>query len=170
VQRIPSAILLSALALAGCAGHLAPQSRPEFIEKISEGGAFLMVDSYVARAGFDQVVATLRQKSGECLDGDTQVRRSSGGITAMQYTHHYRTQVRVVAAGRAELTTQFTSTNLAYAQQVPQGGFYDRAVDIERLSPTTTRLTYYGSSFASSKEAWAAMKGWSEGRSTACPG
>lgn len=170
MSRFALAMPLLAVVLAGCAGTLAPQSRPEYIQRIRDGGAFLMVDSHVANRGIEQVVATLRQKSRECLTGESQVRRSSGGITTMQLTNRYLTTVRSIDAGHAELTTQFNSVGKAYVQQVPDGGFYERAVDIERLSATTTRLTYYGSSFDDSKKAWSALKEWSDGRTTPCPG
>jgi len=169
MTRFSAAMLLAAGLLSGCAGTLAPQSRPEYVARVREGGAFLMVDSHVAQRGIEPVVASLRQKSLECLTGESQMRRSSGGITTMQMNTRYRTIVQMTGPTRAELTTQFLATGTAYVQQVPDGGFYERAVDIERLSPTTTRLTYYGSSFDSSRKVWAAIKEWSEGRPAACP-
>jgi hypothetical protein len=54
-------------------------------------------------------------------------------------------------------------------QKVPEGGFYHRAVDIERVSPRTTKLTYYGPSLESGKKAWTAIKQWSDGKPSACP-
>lgn len=75
----------------------------------------------------------------------------------------------MLSGSKAELTTQFTSKGVVYAQKVPDGGFCHRAVDIERISPSSTKLTYYGSRFASSKAAWAAIKEWSDGRASACP-
>lgn len=163
-------ILFAALALAGCAGnHLAPQSRTEFVAYSTEGRTFSMMDSHVANRKFDLVVATLKQKSQECLDGDANMTRRSGGIQTMSVTDRFRTDVRIVSPGRAELTTQYTSTGIIYLQKIPDGGFYSRAADIERLSPTTTKITYYGPSFDSSKKVWAAMKQWSDGQAAPCP-
>ena len=156
-------------AIAGCSGTLAPQSRAEYVARIKEGGMLVRTDSHVAGRSFEQVVGALRQKVEECLQSDTHVVRS-GGIGSMNVTHHSRTQLQVVGTGRAELTTQFTSTgSITYVQQVPPGGFYERAVDIERVSPTTTRLTYYGPSTDSSMSTWAAIRDWSDGRAAGCP-
>lgn len=169
MKHVSMAASLAALLLAGCGATLAPQTRPEYVAKIKEGGAFLAVDSHVANRSIEQVVATLRQKSQECLTGESQLRRSSGGMTTMQLTNQYSTVVRTIDSGRAELTTQFNAKGSAYVQQVPQGGFYERAVDIERLSPTTTKLTYYGTNFSSAMKVWSALKDWSDGRMSACP-
>lgn len=81
----------------------------------------------------------------------------------------YCATVQNVGAGRAELTVRFTSKGIIYVQKVPEGGFYSMAVDIERLSPTTTKLTYYGNSFDSGKAMWKAVQQWSDGQAVACP-
>lgn len=158
--------------LAGCANVKSGTwySREEFVAYNKEGGLMAMTDTYVANRKFDQVVTALKQRSADCLDTDSTMARRSGGIQTMRVTDHFRTAVRVVAPGRAELTTQFTSDGITYLQKVPEGGFYHRAVDIERLTPTTTKVTYYGSSFSGSKETWAMMKKWSDGQALeACP-
>lgn len=87
----------------------------------------------------------------------------------MNQTDEYRTVIRLIDNNRAELTTQFTMKGAIVMQQVPPGGFYSTAMDIKRLTPTTTKLSYYGSSFSGSKAKWNAFKDWSDGKLEPCP-
>lgn len=155
--------------LTGCAGMQASQTRKEFVQKKLEGVPFSMVDKHVAKRRFEDVVSSLRQKTAECFNVDVTTRRTQGGMTTSQVKDEYRTTIRLVGANRAELTTQYTSKGIIYLQKIPEGGFYSRAVDIDRLTPGTTKLTYYGSSFESGKRAWAAIKDWGDGKATPCP-
>jgi hypothetical protein len=148
---------------------MTPQTRQEFVQMNVKGAAFSMVDSHVAHRSFDTVVRNLKNKSAECLDTNVTTRRTENGMPTMNVKDEFRTTVRVVSANRAELTTQYRSKGITYAQKVPEGGFYRRAVDIVRLSANTTKLTYYGSSFDSSKKIWATIKQWSDGESAPCP-
>jgi hypothetical protein len=162
-------ICAAVVALAGCAGNN-PQTREEFVKTRSAGVPFNMVDTHVANRRFEDVVGSLRQKAQECLNVDVTMKRTQGGITAMNATDEYRTNVRVAGPNRAELTTQFEMSKGQVAlQKRPEGGFYERAVDIERASPRTTKLTYYGSSRDSGKKVWGAIKAWSDGNAAACP-
>lgn len=157
--------------LSSCAGAAPSQTREEFIQNKLSGAPFSMVDSYVTNRRFDDVVNTLKQKTAECFNVNVTTHRteSPGGITTMKTTDEYRTTIRVVNANRAELTTQRTSKGQISLQKVPEGGFYHRAIDIERLTSSTTKLTYYGPSLDSSKRAWAAIKQWSGGQQSPCP-
>jgi hypothetical protein len=155
-------------ALSGCAGAN-PQTRDEFRKAMLDGAMFSMVDTYIASRRFDDVVEALNRKTAECFNVNVTMRRTEGGMTTMHTTDEYRTTVRVVGAGSAELTTQFQMKGQIVLQKMPEGGFYSRAVDIERVSPTRTKLTYYGPSHDSGKKAWAAIKQWSEDQSSPCP-
>lgn len=154
--------------LAGCAGAN-PQSREEFRSTRQAGSPFSFTDTHTAKRPLDEVVDTLRKKVDECLQVNVTTRRSQGGITMMNQTDEYRTVIRSVDKNRAELTTQFYMKGAIVMQQVPAGGFYDTVMDIERLTPTTTKLSYYGSSFAGSKAKWNAFKQWSDGQLVPCP-
>lgn len=159
-----------AAVLSGCAGGGAtPQTRAEYVQSHVRGVPFSMMDTHISHRSFEQVVQSLRQKSKECFDTNVTTTRTQGGVRTMNIKDEFRTTVRVLSAGRAELTTQFTSKGIVYLQKVPDGGFYHRAVDIARVSPSKTKLTYYGSKFESSKLAWAAIKQWGDGKATACP-
>lgn len=169
VKGILSTLLLAAT-VAGCSNTKVSTwySREEFVTYNKEGHMFTMTDTYLANRNFEQVVATMKQKAAECLDSDSTMTRTSGGLQTMRVTDHFRTTVRVVSPGRAELTTQHTSSGIKMVGKVPDGGYYDQAVDLERVTPTSTRLTYYG--LSGWKDNWAAMKKWAaEGQTAACP-
>jgi hypothetical protein len=168
-MRRLSVVPAVAVVLSGCAGMEPAQTRKEFVQKNLDGVPFSMVDKYVAKRRFEDVVAALRQKTAECFNVNVTTTRSQGGMTTSKVRDEYRTTIRLVSANRAELTTQHTSKGIVYLQKIPEGGFYSRAVDIDRLTLGTTRLTYYGSSFESGKKAWAAIKDWSDGKATPCP-
>jgi hypothetical protein len=159
-----------AAVLSGCAGGgTTPQTRAEYVQAHVRGVPFSMMDTHVSNRSFDQVVKSLRQKSEKCFNTNVTTTRTQGGVKTMNVKDEFRTTVRVLSAGKAELTTQFTSKGIVYLQKVPDGGFYHRAVDIARVSSSATKLTYYGSRFDASKAAWAAIKQWSDGKETACP-
>jgi hypothetical protein len=157
-------------ALSGCAGGTAnPQTRAEYVQNHVIGVPFSMMDTHTSNRSFEQVVQSLRQKSEECFNSTVTTSRTEGGVKTMNVRDKFRTTVRVLSAGKAELTTQYTSTGIIYLQKIPDGGFYHRAVDITRVSSSSTKLTYYGSKFESSKLAWAAIQQWSDGKAAACP-
>ena len=162
-------VLSAAVVVAGCAGNN-PQTREEFVKTRRDGVPFNMTDSHVANRRFEDVVSTLRKKSEECLNVDVTMTRTQGGIKAMNATDEYRTQVKLVGPNMAELTTQFhMAKGQIVTQKVPEGGFYTRAVDIERISARTTKLTYYGPSLESGKKVWGTIKEWSDGKNSPCP-
>ncbi len=158
-----------AVVLAGCAGLTPSQTREEFVQRKLHGEPFSMVDTHVTKRRLEDVVKTLSQKTAECFNVDVTTRRSEGGMTTMNLKDKYRTTIRTVNANRAELTTRHTTQGMVSAQKVPKGGLYYRAVDIERMSSGSTKLTYYGPSIAAGKSAWAAMQQWSDGQPAACP-
>ena len=160
--------LCVAAALWGCAGTN-PQTRDEFRKVIAAGAPMTFTDTYVVQRRFDDVVKSLRQKADECLQVDVRMTRTSGGIQTMNTKDEYRTAVRLVDKNRAELTTQMTMKGAIVLQQQPEGGFFNTAVDIERLTPSTTKLTYYGSSLSSGKAKWNLLKQWGEGKAVPCP-
>ncbi len=167
MQKLTVSLSLVAI-LAGCAGAN-PQSREEFRSTRQAGVPFSFTDTYIAKRPFDEAVETLRKKVDECLQVNVTTKRTQGGIPTMNQIDEYRTVIRSVDKNRAELTTQFYMKGAIVMQQVPEGGFYHTIMDIERLTPTTTKLSYYGSSFASSKAKWNAFKQWSEGQLVPCP-
>ena len=87
----------------------------------------------------------------------------------MNQTDEWRSSVRLADKNRVEVTTQMAMKGAIVPGKVPPGGLYMTAVDIERLTPSTTKLSYYGSTSSGSKERWDLMKQWSDGKPTPCP-
>jgi hypothetical protein len=161
--------VLSVLALiSGCAS-MDPQTRDEYRAAVDGGRPFSMKDSFVAKRGFDEVVRTLRQKSDECFNVNIKTTRKQNGMTTMATTDEVRTVIRIVNSKRAELTMQTNPKGIIMLNKVPEGGFYRMAIDIDRLTASTTRLTYYGSSTDHGKERLAIIKQWSDGKQVGCP-
>ena len=169
MQKLTLPLSLVAI-LAGCAGAN-PQTREEFRSTRQAGVPFSFTDTYIAKRPFDEAVDTLRKKVDECFQVNVTTKRTQGpgGFTTMNVTDEYRTVIRSVDKNLAELTTQYHMKGAIVMQQVPAGGFYLTVMDIERLTATTTKLSYYGSSFAGSKAKWNAFKQWSDGQLVPCP-
>lgn len=159
----PLAVLC--VALAGCAQQ--PQTRQEYVNAVSSGDhMFVMKDTYVSKRGFDQVVAAVKQKAEECGNFTRTRTITTGGLPTGGSRTDWNTAVRVVGPGRAELTSQYNMAGIVLAK-VPEGGIFGMAVDIERTSPTTTRLSYYG--MKKDKEVWEAIRNWADGSMAGCP-
>src|SRR5215813_7217873 len=147
-----------------------PQTREEFRQGlVSSDSSFKFVDTYVAKRRFEDVVKSLQQNVASCFNQDVTTTRTQGGITTMNQTDEWRTTVKVVNKNLAELTTQQTMKGAIVPVKVPPGGFYVTAVDIERATATTTKLSYYGSTSSGSKERWDLVRQWSDGKPTPCP-
>jgi hypothetical protein len=154
--------------LSGCAS-MDPQTRDEYRTAVDGGRPFSMKESFVTKRGFDEVVRTLRQKSDECFNVNIKTTRKQDGMTTMATTDEVRTVIRVVNSKRAELTMQTNPKGIVMLNKVPEGGFYRMAIDIDRLTAGTTRLTYYGSSTDHGKRRLAVIKQWSDGKQAGCP-
>lgn len=160
---------VAAAVLSGCATNY-PQTREEFRKGIVESdSSFKFVDTYVAKRRFDDVVKSLKQNVEQCFDQNVTTTRSQGGIMTMNQTDEWRTSVKVINRSRAEVTTQMTMKGAIVPVKVPPGGFYVTAVDVERLTASTTKLSYYGSTSSGSKERWDLIRQWSDGKPTPCP-
>lgn len=168
-MRNATIVALATAVLSGCSMHY-PQTREEFRQGlVASDSRFKFVDTYVAKRRFDDVVKSLKQTVEQCFNQDVTTTRTQGGMTTMNQTDEWRTTVKVINRNRAEVTTQMTMKGAIVPVKVPPGGFYVTAVDIERLSPSTTKLSYYGSTTSGSKERWDLIKQWSDGKSTPCP-
>lgn len=160
---------LAAAVLSGCTMNY-PQTREEFRQQlVASDSRFKFIDTYVAKRRFDDVVKSLQANVVQCFDQNVTTTRAQGGITTMNQTDEWRSTVRVVNRNRAEVTTQMMMKGAIVPGKVPPGGMYMTAVDVERLTPTTTKLSYYGSTSSGSKERWDLVKQWSDGKPTPCP-
>ena len=162
-------IALAMAVLFGCAMNY-PQTREEFRQQVvTSDSRFKYIDTHVAKRRFDDVVKSLKENVVQCFDQNVTTRRSQGGMTTMNVTDEWRSSVRVVNRNLAEVTTQWTMKGAIVPGKVPPGGLYMTAVDIERLTPSTTKLSHYGSTASGSKERWDLVKQWSDGKRTPCP-
>jgi hypothetical protein len=162
-------VVALATVLSGCAMNY-PQTREEFRQQIiAADSRFKFIDTYVAKRRIDDVVKSLQQNVVQCFDQNVTTTRASGGITTMNQSDEWRSTVRVVDRNRAEVTTQMAMKGAFVPGKVPPGGLFMTAVDIERLTPSTTKLSYYGSTSSGSKERWDLIKQWSDGKQTPCP-
>lgn len=167
-MRKPAFFFGVIILVSGCAS-MDPQTRDEYRAAVDGGRPFNMKESFVAKRGFDEVVRTLRHKSDECFNVNIKTTRKQDGVTTMATTDEVRTSVRVVNSKRAELTMRMNPKGIIMLNKVPEGGFYRMAIDIDRLTAGTTRLTYYGSSTDHGKRRLAVIKQWSDGKQAGCP-
>jgi hypothetical protein len=161
-------VISCAIVLSGCSSY--PQTRDDFRKSIRSGAGYSYTDSYVAKRPFDDVVRTLKQKVDQCFQANvTTTRTTAGGMTTMRQTDEYRAVIRVIDKNHAEFTSQVAMKGAILLEKMPEGGYYKAAMDIQRISPTTSKLTYYGDSLEGSKAVWAALRKWSDGVLVACP-
>src|SRR3990172_1884822 len=114
-------VLISGIAAVvyGCAGLTLSQTREEFVQRKLNGEPFSMVDTYVTKRRFEDVVKTLSQKTTECFNVNVTTRRTKGGMTTMNLKDEYRTTVRIVNPKRAEMTTQHITKAMFSLQNIP---------------------------------------------------
>ena len=159
---------LGAILIAGCSSQF-PQTREEYRQLVvSSDSRFKLVDTYVVKRRFDDVVNSLQRNVPECFDQNVTTTRRQGGMTTMNQTDEWRNTVEVKDKNHAEITTQQMMKG-AITIKMPPGGYYMGAVDIDRLTPATTKLSFYGTTSSGSKERWDLIRQWSDGKSTPCP-
>jgi hypothetical protein len=168
-MRNATFVALATAVLSGCSMNY-PQTREEFRQGVvSSDSSYKFVDTYVAKRRFEDVVKSLKQNVEACFDQNVTTRRTQGGMTTMNQTDEWRTTVKVISGSRAEVTTQMMMKGAIVPVKVPPGGFYVTAVDVERATASTTKLSYYGSTTSGSKERWDLIRQWSDGKPTPCP-
>jgi len=163
-------VALATAVLFGCGSMNYPQTREEFRKDlVSSDSSFKFVDTYVSKRRFEDVVKALKANVEACFNQDVTTTRTQGEMMTMNQTDEWRTTIKVINGNRAEVTTQQTIKGAIVPVKVPPGGFYVTAVDIDRLTASTTKLSYYGSTSSGSKERWDLIKQWSDGKPTPCP-
>ena len=148
-----------------------PQNREDFKAAIAKGAAFTKVQTHVANRRFQDAIRLLRTKTEECLNYryTETTRNAFTGLITGTTAHEYKGTFRAVNAAHAELTMQHNPLGPRVGAKMPEGGFYVLAVDVDRTSANTTRLTFYGSTFSPLDSTYEAIKKWSEGEAVACP-
>jgi hypothetical protein len=168
-MRTGIALLTSIVLVAPAYAVDQPQNREEFKTAVSKGAAFMKVHTHVANRRFEDVAKVLKAKTEECLNVRvTSTGRNSQGRVNYASAKDYHSSFRTVNKGRAELTVQQDPKGTRIGPKMPKGGFYFVALDVDRSSGNTTKLTYYGPSRGWDKT-FDAIKKWSDGESAACP-
>jgi hypothetical protein len=165
-------LALSAVILTSCAIQPVkqPQNREELKAALAKGAAFMKVEKYVASGRFEDATRLLKAKTEECLNYRlTETTRNTGtGLVTGAYAHQYTGSFRTANKTHAELTMQHNPLGPRIGPEMPKGGFYILAVDVDRASANTIELTFYGPSMAWDKT-YDAIKKWSEGVAAGCP-
>lgn len=158
------------LALSACAFPKMPQTRDEFLALTSNLGD---VQTHSVNRRFTDVVRSLQPKAMKCFSATVTQSRMQGGIATSTTAMTYYPSFRTVNDARAELTIQHIFTPRTFGPEMPKGGFYTVAVDIERASASSTRLTIYGPKSGWGGWSWGdsyeAIKKWGAGQDTKCP-
>lgn len=158
-------VLVAASVLSGCVQM--PQTRPEFQQLVRSGASRSKMESHVTKRSLDDVVRSLEPRLTDCFDYSVTWRQTAGGATVGASREQWRSSVRPVDRNRVEVTIQRMVGGAM--QKQPEGGIYVMAVDLDRIDPATTKLTFYGSSTDFGSSSWDSLKRWSEGKTGPCP-
>jgi hypothetical protein len=165
-------LALSAAVLASCSIQPVkqPQNREEFKAALAKGAPFMKVQTHVANGRFEDAAKLLKSKTEQCLNYRlTETTRNVGtGLTTGVSAQDYAATFRNVNKAHAELTMQHHPLGPRIGPEMPKGGFYLMAVDVDRASANTVQLTFYGPSMGWDKT-YDAIKQWSEGAAVGCP-
>jgi hypothetical protein len=156
---------IAVISLAGCVTP--PQTRDELKTTLMNNPKMSIVGTYTANRRFEEVVATLERKWQECYGIRRTTTRTEGGMTTMRYRDTFHPQSRKVNNSLIEMTLQMTTEGMIMLSKVPQGGDYVVALDLERLSGSKTKLTWYSPAWGWT-EAWERNRQWSDGKDVAC--
>jgi hypothetical protein len=150
--------------LSACAMPV-PQSREEFVSAVQKGPLTTKMEVLEIDRPFTAVIHDLESKSNECLN----VRVTSTMIE--RYAVHrnsstYRATLKPVADGKAEYTVQVQYSNVG--GNLPEGGGYMMAADIEDIQALKTKVVTYEPRFGFG-DASEAIKAWARGEERPCP-
>lgn len=167
-RQIAIGLVLSA-ALAGC-GSLQPMSPGEFRQTIG-GSSMGTVETFDVAQSYEQVVATLRKKSTECLAVSTTSSGTvfQGNMATRETSHSVYKPTLSATDGKMELAVQVDFGAHTTVQKKPEGGFYILVADAVPAGANATKLTIYRGSLGGAKEIGNAIRGWATGTSSSCP-
>ncbi|WP_019143031.1 hypothetical protein [Noviherbaspirillum massiliense] len=157
------------LTLSACAALEQPKTREEFTKFVVDSPKMMLTDTYTVNRRFEDVVQSLDRRWQECYRITKSMSSSSGSVTTMQYRDTYIPFTHRISNSRAELTLQTSTIHMKMVNNVPTGGDYIMALDIDRLSANKTKLTWYSPALLGRwKEHWARNKKWGEGSNIGC--
>ena len=150
--------------LNGCA--TSPQSRNELKATAQAHTKMMIYESYTTSHHFEDVISTLQRKWQECY-GISRTTSRHDGVVKAQYTDTFHTHFAKVNNSLFAMTLQMTTKGMTMLSKVPPGGDYIVALDVERVSANTTKLTWYSAAWGW-KDAWERNKKWSDGKNVPC--
>lgn len=153
-------VCCGAVLLSGCAGL--PQSRDDFRAALDpeEGQVF----KYVIDRSYSSTLGGIRWGIKRCLSG-TSARWAEVDGDMRKVTVSYNTALVPKRDGYSELTVQMQEAPPTMGE-MPEGGYYLAAMDIQSLSVGRTRLTAY----AYTPEIVESLRGWAAGEAPdECP-
>lgn len=144
-----------------------PQSRTEFIEAVAAGRGPTKVETVTVDRSLDDVVATLEQKSAECLD--VVVKRSGYVGTHMEVSSSdYNPTLERIDADSAAFALQVEHRPRGVGHKPPPGGLYVMAADLTAIDEHRSEIVLYRPTMGFKKIA-VSFKGWLDGSNEGCP-
>jgi hypothetical protein len=158
------ALMVASAVLAGCAVETS-QTRDEFKVNMTAHSSLTIVDTYIANRPFDAVVTTIQKKWNECYNIQFVTKRSHG-LEKTRVADTFHPHTRKVSNTLVEMTLQQTSEGMKSLNNVPPGGLYKVALDIERLPGNKTKLSWFSNSAYA--DSWDKNKQWADGKNAPC--
>jgi hypothetical protein len=157
--------LISCFALAAGGCVTPPQTRAEFVDAVKHGAYGVTRESYTVSRDLGAVVASLEQRSKECLAKNVDRTGMVGGSVEVAGST-YRPTINRVSTDRVEFTLQVEHSPSGTAK-VPPGGLFVLAEDLGR-DGNATRVDAYVTTIGFD-DVVKAIRAWIEGHDGECP-
>jgi hypothetical protein len=153
------------LALAGLLAILAPQTRTEFVDAVTDGKGRTAVEVLSVPRSLDEIVHLLEQKSAECLD--VRVEGTAGTGAESGFAEYHPTLERLDPES-VEFTLQVEHDPQNVRSPLPPGGIYLMAADLFALGEARTDVVVYRWT-PGLKQVAASFRDWVSGVDAPCP-
>lgn len=155
------------LLLAACV--TTPRSREGLKAASVKSPRMMIADSYMARRSLDAVAAALERKWRECCEVSvTTTHANKAGMTTSRHRDTLHPKFRRVGNARVEMTLRMTTPGMIALNKVPAGGEYMVALDLERIAPNQTKLSWHSPRIGW-KDSGERNKQWADGKDAPCP-
>lgn len=119
-----------------------PQTRHEFVSKVSAGAGLSSVDSMVINNSLNTVVNRLNSPVRNCLNVKVTKFFNSSGGTGFRTTRTFKTELKKLSSRKAVFTLQKTIAG-SVGPKPPKGGHFEIAIDLNAVSKNKTKATIY---------------------------
>lgn len=145
-----------------------PQTRVEFTDAVSQGKGMSKTETLTINKNFNKVYNKVKQKTTECLNKEVTTRMYDAQGMLHVSSSTYKTNAKKISKSKGEITMQVTHKPRPLGANIPAGGLFVFAVNIDKISKKETKVTLFGPSMGYGK-IFSAFAEWSEGQNTACP-